>query len=132
MLAGKNSLLDSLYQELKSAEDEYVKTLKKQYDDLEIVAQRSEEQYKTMDQAYREEIKQVITALDDQFEGRVFDWRRQAKEISEKEEKFLEDRLKLREDQQATIDELRMRDAEDIHATKIKLETDVQSEFFEL
>ena len=53
LLAGKNSLLDSLYQELKSAEDEYVKTLKKQYDDLEIVAQRSEEQYKTMDQAYR-------------------------------------------------------------------------------
>ena len=52
-MAGKNSLLDSLYQELKSAEDEYVKTLKKQYDDLEIVAQRSEEQYKTMDQAYR-------------------------------------------------------------------------------
>ena len=81
---------------------------------------------------YREEIKQVITALDDQFEGRVFDWRRQAKEISEKEEKFLEDRLKLREDQQATIDELRMRDAEDIHAAKIKLETDVQSEFFQI
>ena len=70
-------MLDSLHQELKSSEDEYVKTLKKQYDDLEIVAQRSEEQYKTMDQAYREEIKQIITALDSQFDERIFDWRRQ-------------------------------------------------------
>ena len=34
--------------------------------------------------------------------------------------------MKLREEQQALIDELRMRDAEDVHATKIKLETDVQ------
>ena len=37
-----------------------------------------------------------------------------------------QNRLKLREEQQALIDELRMRDAEDVHATKIKLETDVQ------
>ena len=39
---------------------------------------------------------------------------------------FVQNRLKLREEQQALIDELRMRDAEDVHATKIKLETDVQ------
>ena len=39
---------------------------------------------------------------------------------------FFQNRLKLREEQQALIDELRMRDAEDVHATKIKLETDVQ------
>ena len=133
-----------------------MKTLKKQYDDLEIVSQRMEEQYKTMDQAYREEIKQIVKALDNQFDARIFDWERKAKELSEKEENFLEvkysgslrnksrccsvisgdhsetrliffqNRLKLREEQQALIDELRMRDAEDVHATKIKLETDVQ------
>ena len=117
-----------------------------------------EEQYKTMDQAYREEIKQIVKALDNQFDARIFDWERKAKELSEKEENFLEvktymyytklqvaypdamyfvtkgitvkfsfqNRLKLREEQQALIDELRMRDAEDVHATKIKLETDVQ------
>ena len=39
---------------------------------------------------------------------------------------IFQNRLKLREEQQALIDELRMRDAEDVHATKIKLETDVQ------
>ena len=72
------------------SEDEYVKTLKKQYDDLEIVSQRMEEQYKTMDQAYREEIKQIVKALDNQFDARIFDWERKAKELSEKEENFLE------------------------------------------
>jgi len=126
LLSGKNVLLDDLNRELKGSEDEYVKTLKKQYDDLEIVSQRMEEQYKTMDQAYREEIKQIVKALDNQFDARIFDWERKAKELSEKEENFLENRLKLREEQQALIDELRMRDAEDVHATKIKLETDVQ------
>lgn len=67
-----------------------MKTLKKQYDDLEIVSQRMEEQYKTMDQAYREEIKQIVKALDNQFDARIFDWERKAKELSEKEENFLE------------------------------------------
>ena len=67
-----------------------MKTLKKQYDDLEIVSQRMEEQYKTMDQAYRDEIKQIVKALDNQFDARIFDWERKAKELSEKEENFLE------------------------------------------
>ena len=71
-----------------------MKTLKKQYDDLEIVSQRMEEQYKTMDQAYREEIKQIVKALDNQFDARIFDWERKAKELSEKEENFLEVKYK--------------------------------------
>ena len=72
-----------------------MKTLKKQYDDLEIVSQRMEEQYKTMDQAYREEIKQIVKALDNQFDARIFDWERKAKELSEKEENFLEVKYKM-------------------------------------
>mgnify|MGYP003324709793 CR=1 FL=1 len=44
-----------------------MKTLKKQYEDLEIVSQRMEAQYKTMDHAYREEIKQIVKALDDKL-----------------------------------------------------------------
>lgn len=56
-------MIADLNRELKGSEDEYVKTLKKQYDDLEILAQRMEEQYKTMDGAYRQEIKQIVTAL---------------------------------------------------------------------
>ena len=109
-------------------QDEYVKTLKKQYDDLEIVSQRMEEQYKTMDQSYRGEIKEIIKgkirnfiekisqknfcflnltvryfskflfqifqkALDHQFDSRIFDWERKARELSEKEENFLEVKL---------------------------------------
>ena len=53
-----------------------------------------EEQYKTMDQAYREEIKQIVKALDNQFDARIFDWERKAKELSEKEENFLEVKYK--------------------------------------
>ena len=49
-----------------------------------------EEQYKTMDSAYREEIKQIIKALDSQFDGRIYDWDNKARELSKKEEDFLE------------------------------------------
>merc|ERR1712042_5226 len=126
LLSGKNVLIADLNRELKSSEDEYVKTLKKQYDDLEIVSQRMEDQYKTMDSAYREEIKQIVNALDTQFHQRIVVWPQKADARREAEENFMEARLALREEQQAGIDELRLRDAEDLHATKIKLETDVQ------
>lgn len=126
LLSGKNVLIADLNRELKSSEDEYVKTLKKQYDDLEIVSQRKEEQYKTMDGAYREEIKEIVNALDTQFQERIVLWQEKAKHRRETEDGFMEARLDLRNEQQVGIDELRLRDAEDLHATKIKLETDVQ------
>ena len=126
LLSGKNVLIADLNRELKSSEDEYVKTLKKQYDDLEIVAQRMEEQYKTMDGAYRDEIKEIVNALDTQFGQRIIVWQQKASDRRETEERFMETRLDLRNEQQNGIDDLRMRDAEDLHATKIKLETDVQ------
>ena len=48
-----------------------------------------EEQYKTMDHSYRDEITQIITALDHQFDSRIFDWQKQATELRSKEESFL-------------------------------------------
>lgn len=126
LLSGKNVLIAELNRELKSCEDEYVKRLKQQYNDLEIMSNRMEEQYKTMDEAYRSEIKEVVKALDTQFNDRSVVWSDKATDRRNTEETFLEDRLTLRDEQQKGIDELRLRDAEDLHATKIKLETDVQ------
>jgi len=126
LLSGKNELIADLNRELKGSEDEYVKTLKKQYDDLEILAQRMEEQYKTMDGAYRQEIKQIVTALDTQFNQRIETWQEKSAVQREKEEEFMEARMQMRAENAKAIDELRLRDAEDLHATKIKLETDVQ------
>ncbi|CAG5095885.1 Oidioi.mRNA.OKI2018_I69.XSR.g14384.t1.cds [Oikopleura dioica] len=128
VLSAKNQLIVELNRELKCSEDEYVKTLKKQYDDLDIITQRMVEQYRTMDRAFRDEAKQVIAALDAQFKDvEATDlWREKAAHLSKTENNYLEDRFELRDELQSEIDRLRLRDAEDLHTTKIKLETDVQ------
>ena len=53
-------------------------------------------------------------------------WQEKARIRRETEENFMEARLDLRNEQLNGIYDLRLRDAEDLHATKIKLETDVQ------
>ncbi|CBY23040.1 unnamed protein product [Oikopleura dioica] len=128
VLSAKNQLIVELNRELKCSEDEYVKTLKKQYDDLDIITARMVDQYRTMDRAFRDEAKQVIGALDAQFKDveETDLWREKAAHLSKTESKYLGDRFELRDELQGEIDKLRLRDAEDLHTTKIKLETDVQ------
>ena len=88
--------------ELKCSEDEYVKTLKKQYDDLDIITARMVDQYRTMDRAFRDEAKQVIGALDAQFKDvEATDlWREKAAHLSKTESNYLEDRFELRDELQ--------------------------------
>ena len=64
------------------------------------MSNRMEEQYKTMDEAYRSEIKEVVKALDTQFNDRSVVWSDKATDRRNTEETFLEDRLTLRDEQQ--------------------------------
>lgn len=46
-------------QELKSLDDHYVKDLKKQAEDVELMIERMEEQIKHLNKAYREELLEI-------------------------------------------------------------------------
>lgn len=46
-------------QELKVGDDRYVKDLRKQAEELDLMMERMEEQIKTLTKAYREEVAQI-------------------------------------------------------------------------
>lgn len=52
-------LLWFIYKELKSLDDYYVKDLKKQAEDVDLMIERMEEQIKNLTKAYREELLQI-------------------------------------------------------------------------
>lgn len=52
-------LLDWIPQELKQKDDAYVKDLKKQAEDIDLMIERMDEQVKQLTKAYREELEQI-------------------------------------------------------------------------
>jgi len=59
MIDEKNKLINDFQQELKSKDDQYVKDLKKQADDVDLMIERMEEQIKNLSKALREEMKEI-------------------------------------------------------------------------
>lgn len=53
------SFFRSKIQELKSLDDHYVKDLKKQAEDVDLMIERMDEQIKTLGKAYREELQEI-------------------------------------------------------------------------
>lgn len=51
-------------QELKVRDDRYVKDLRKQEEELDLMMERMEDQIKTLTKAYREELAQIEVGLD--------------------------------------------------------------------
>lgn len=53
-----NAAFEFSSQELKAKDDQYVKDLKKQAEDVDLMIERMEEQIKNLCKAYREELNQ--------------------------------------------------------------------------
>ena len=59
MIDEKNKLINDFQMELKAKDDHYVKDLKKQAEDIDLMIERMEEQIKNLTKAYREELNQI-------------------------------------------------------------------------
>jgi dynein regulatory complex protein 1 len=59
MIDEKNKLINEFQLELKMKDDQYVKDLKKQAEDVDLMIERMEEQMKQLMKAYREELNQI-------------------------------------------------------------------------
>ncbi|XP_029281704.1 dynein regulatory complex protein 1 [Cottoperca gobio] len=59
LIEDKKKLINDLQQELKSGDDRYVKDLRKQAEELDLMMERMEEQITTLIKAYREELAQI-------------------------------------------------------------------------
>ncbi|XP_050609586.1 dynein regulatory complex protein 1 isoform X2 [Macaca thibetana thibetana] len=101
LLEDKNKLISELQQELKTKDDQYVKDLKKQSDDICLLLERMEEQVKNVMKTFREELYNI-------------------------ELEYLTNRMKKVEDYEKQLNRQRIWDCEEHNTIKIKLEQDVQ------
>ena len=126
----KDKLINEFQQELKSKDDQYVKHLKKQAEDIDLVLERMEEQAKTLMKAYHEELTQIETSFASErrelVDSQRAEWETTMEARTGKEKEFLEEREKRIEKNEADVQHLRVRNAEEFNRIKIKLENDIQ------
>merc|ERR1712226_1002911 len=130
MIEEKNKLIKEFQEELKTKDDQYIKDLKKQAEDIDLMVERMEDQIKNLTKTHREELMQVEKAFVSERKelllGSNNKFETLMKGKQDKEENYLVNRQNKMEDNERVLQELRIKDAEDYNSVKIKMETDVQ------
>ncbi|XP_030655535.1 dynein regulatory complex protein 1 isoform X3 [Nomascus leucogenys] len=130
LLEDKNKLISELQQELKIKDDQYVKDLKKQSDDICLLLERMEEQVKNVMKTFREELYNIEKAFEVERQELLASnkkkWERALQAHNAKELEYLINRMKKVEDYEKQLNRQRNRDCEEYNMIKIKLEQDVQ------
>jgi len=130
VVAEKDKLIGELQVELKSKDDLYVKDLRKQAEDIDLILERMEEQMKSLKRAYREELDNIENAFFSERQELLEVQKKKedtaTKQRQEKEVEYMKMREKRVNDFDSQLQTLRVQDAEEYNMVKIKLETDVQ------
>ena len=131
MVDEKDRLIEELQKELKGKDDQYVKNLKKQAEDVDLILERMEEQARMLIKAHQEELKEIEKSFEKERKGLLEiqkkEWEEGMKDRTDKEHFHLQDREERIEKNEASIQHLRVKNAEEFKHIKIKLETDIQS-----
>nr|XP_045740193.1 dynein regulatory complex protein 1 isoform X3 [Mirounga angustirostris] len=130
LIEDKNKLISELQQELKIKDDQYVKDLKKQSDDICLLLERMEEQVKHVMKTFRQELNYIEKAFEIERQELLTrnkkTWERALQAHNAKELEYLMNRIKKAEDYEKQLNRQRMWDWEEYNMIKIKLEQDVQ------
>uniref|UniRef100_A0A673UBK5 Dynein regulatory complex protein 1 n=1 Tax=Suricata suricatta TaxID=37032 RepID=A0A673UBK5_SURSU len=130
LIEDKNKLISELQQELKTKDDQYVKDLKKQSDDICVLLERMEEQVKNVMKSFRQELNYIEKAFEmerqDLLTSNKKTWEQALQAHKTKELEYLLNRIKKVEDYEKQLNKQREWDCEEYNKIKIKLEQDVQ------
>ncbi|KAM9486297.1 dynein regulatory complex protein 1 isoform 1-T1 [Clarias gariepinus] len=130
IIEDKNKLINELQQELKGRDDHFVKERKREADEVDLLIERMQEQISSLKKHYRKELDAIENSFHDERKDLLSistsKWEQQRKERSDKEMKFLLQRMEMVEEHEAVLDRLRAESAEEYNKIKVKLETDVQ------
>ncbi|XP_075411924.1 dynein regulatory complex protein 1 [Tenrec ecaudatus] len=130
LIEDKNKLINELQQELKTKDDQYVKDLKKQADDICLLLERMEEQVKSVMKTFRQELVHIEKAFEMERQELLANnkkkWERALQAHNAKELEYLVSRIKKVEEYERQLNKQRIWDCEEYHMIKIKLEQDVQ------
>ncbi|GLD71196.1 dynein regulatory complex protein 1 [Lates japonicus] len=110
LVEDKKKLINDLQLELKVGDERYVKDLRKQAEELDLMMERMEDQIKTLTKAYREELAQFERVYQQESEVSLArdmnEWEREMKGLWDKELERLEERRKKVEEYEAKIHRL--------------------------
>ncbi|XP_011233313.2 dynein regulatory complex protein 1 isoform X1 [Ailuropoda melanoleuca] len=130
LIEDKNKLISELQQELKTKDDQYVKDLKKQSDDICLLLERMEEQVKNVMKTFRQELNYIEKAFEVERQELLTSnkkkWEQALQAHSAKELEYLTNRIKKVEGYEKQLNKQRIWDWEDYNTIKIRLEQDVQ------
>ena len=131
IIDSKDKLIQEFKLEIKGKDDEYVKALKKQAEDVDFLLERMGRQFATLRKAFEEEIEEVETAYmqerHDLMQHNDDDMTNLMDKRREKEEQYMDARRRRVEEDQQQLEAQRVQDAEDFNILKIKLETEIQT-----
>ena len=129
--ASKDRLIAEIKNELKAKDDEYVKALKRQAEDIDQLLLHMGQQFKDMQAAYLEELEEIEQAFLSQRGDLVAANKAEINALFEKrqnlEQAFMEMMAERAEHYQNELERHRVNDAEEYNILKIRLETDVQN-----
>ena len=131
MLEEKDRLIAEFQDELKAQDELYVKDLKKQAEDIDLLIERMEEQASSLVRAFQEELTEIDKSFATERQLLMAQHQKEFDEATQKrseaEMKFMSVREQRLEENEAKLQHLRVRNAEEFNLVKIKLETDIQN-----
>ncbi|KAG2497477.1 hypothetical protein HYH03_004630 [Edaphochlamys debaryana] len=131
IISSKDKLIGEIKGELKKKDDEFVKTLKRQAEDVDTLLQFMSRQFVEMQNAFKEELDEIENAFLQERSDLLESNRREMQELFDKrsklEQDFMDRYLAAVETYQQQLEGHRQMDAEEYHILKIKLETDIQN-----
>ena len=130
MVDEKDKLVGELQEDLKSKDDQYVRYLKKQADDVDLLLERMDEETRVFKKAYKEELQEIENAFalerKELLESNRRAWEEAMANRKAKEVEYLKTRETRIDENEKALQHLRTRNAEEVTMIKVKLETDIQ------
>ena len=131
IIQSKDRLIKEFKTELKAKDDEYVKSLKKQAEDIDLLLERMGRQYGLLRKEFEDQLEDVETAFMQErhelMQGNADELNGLMERRRSKEEQYMEARRRRVEEDQRQLEAQRVQDAEDYNILKIKLETEIQT-----
>ena len=130
IIDSKDTLIKQFMEQLKQKDDEYVKALKKQGEDIEKLIEAMRKQFFEMRLQYARELNEIEGAFRKEREEILEQNDAEIKALFDEhkrlEEHYLMERQQNEEDYAQQLEDLRSREANDQAEQKIKLETEMQ------
>ncbi|XP_023266563.1 dynein regulatory complex protein 1 isoform X2 [Seriola lalandi dorsalis] len=124
LLEDKKKIINDLQQEMKAGDDRYVKDLRKEAEELDLMIERMEDNMKTLKKAYREEMGQIKRVYQQQNEvirtRDVTEWEQLLTELWDREQGRLQQRREKVEEYEDVFHRLMLKNVDSQNSNQVE------------